>query len=237
MTLALRMHFATLRTCEVFFVHANSSETRHVDLRNPIAVAIPSLDGPVLQVLSATTRPLTGREVWRLAGSGSDNGVRAVLARLVRQGVVLADHRDSGTFYVANRQHLAWPAIEILASLRRTFISRLTDEIDGWPIQPLHASLFGSAARGGGDVDSDIDLLVIRPDGVDRQAWEDQLAAIGETVSAWTGNHCQLFEIDQARLREHIDASDPLVSAWLDEGVHLAARPLKELEPKGGKPS
>ena len=37
----------------------------------------------------------------------------------------------------------------------------LRDRIAAWPIAPVHASLFGSAARRDGDERSDIDVLVV----------------------------------------------------------------------------
>jgi len=48
------------------------------------------LEGPVLDVLAHTTRPLTGREIARLARRGSERGVRLVLHRLVDHGLVSA---------------------------------------------------------------------------------------------------------------------------------------------------
>ena len=54
--------------------------------------------------------------------------------------------------YTLNRQHLAAPAIELLADLRAEFQRRLRDEVAGWQVAPIHLSIFGSAARGAGDV-------------------------------------------------------------------------------------
>ena len=200
-----------------------------MDLRRPITAAIPSLDGPVLEVLAGTTRPLTGREIWQLAGQGSDNGVRAVLARLVRHGLVHAEARRSATYYVANRDHLAWPAVELLARLRVQMIARISESIAAWPIQPLHSSLFGSAARGDGDIESDIDMLVVRPPGSGDEAWARQTEELANDVWSWTGNHCQVFDLDEARLAEHVAADDPIVSAWRGDGILLTGQPLSRL--------
>jgi predicted nucleotidyltransferase len=200
-----------------------------VDVAQPIRAVAPTLDGPVLQVLAGTTRPLTGREVHRLTGTGSPNGVRLVLARLTEQGLVHAEERAKAVFYVANREHLAWPAVEILTRLRHTLVERLRTEFDAWRPRPIHASLFGSAARGDGDASSDIDVLLIRPDAVeeDQSPWADQVDRVRRQVQAWTGNRCHAFQLDRVRLAEHVRAKDPLVDDWLRDGLTLAGHQLQ----------
>jgi len=155
---------------------------------HPLRGIIPTLDAPVIETLAATTRPLTGREVNRIAGVGSARGVQLVLRRLASQGLVLVEERGNAGFYLANREHLAWPALESLARLRLALRARLSEEIGAWPIQPLHASVFGSAARGDGDSASDIDLLMIRPDEIESvELWDDQLDRLRDGVPRWTG--------------------------------------------------
>lgn len=200
-----------------------------MDVAHPIRVVVPTLDGPVLEVLARTTGPLSGREVHRLADAGSPSGVRLALIRLVEQGLVLAEERAQAVFYTANRQHLAWPAVEILTGLRAALLGRLREELQGWTLQPIHASLFGSAARGDGDTGSDIDLLLLRPDGVeeDEPPWADQVDRLRERIRAWTGNHCQTFQLDRARLAEHVRISDPLVDELRRDAITLAGRDLR----------
>ncbi len=202
-----------------------------VDVAHPVRGIIPTLDAPVLEVLAGTTRRLSGREVHRLAGTGSVRGVQLVLARLVGQGLVSAEEHTGATLYAANRAHLAWPALEALVGLRRRLLERIRDTVAGWGIPSLHVSLFGSAARGDGDAGSDIDLLVVRPDvvGEGNEAWEAQLDALREAVTAWTGNRCQAFALDSARLAAHVVADDPLVEGWLRDGILLAGEPLRTL--------
>ncbi|MFN3007547.1 nucleotidyltransferase domain-containing protein [Mycolicibacterium wolinskyi] len=189
---------------------------------------VSTLDGPVLEVLSRTTRSLTGREVHRLTGTGSPNGVRLALARLTEQGVVHAEQRSNAVFYSANREHLTWPAVQCLTALRSTLIRSLGDELTSWQCPPAHASLFGSAARGDGDATSDIDILLIRPDDVPNEdpLWDKQVDDLRERVWKWTGNRCHAFELDRHRLAEHVVAKDPLVDALLRDAIDLAGRDL-----------
>jgi predicted nucleotidyltransferase len=201
-----------------------------MNVAHPLRGIIPTLDAPVIEALAATTKPVTGREVNRLAGVGSPRGVQLVLRRLVAQGLVLAEARDNAGYYLANREHLAWRALESLARLRLALRDRLSEEIATWALQPLHASMFGSAARGDGDSASDIDLLLIRPGSIETiERWDQQLDRLREDVPKWTGNHCQAFDIGLARLAEHAAAHDPLLDAWLADGLHLSGSGLRDL--------
>lgn len=175
---------------------------------------------------------MTGREIGRIIGAGSANGVWKALNRLEEQGIVVADHRSRATYYVANREHLAWPAIEGFTWLRRGLTERLQQEIGAWSIPPVHASIFGSTARGEGDQNSDVDLLLVQPgqlDAAETEIWDDQVASLRDRVRRWTGNPCQTFVVDTPRLGEHVRAQDPLVRAWIDESLLLSGTPIRDL--------
>jgi predicted nucleotidyltransferase len=84
--------------------------------------------------------------------------------------------------------------------MRTALESRLKEAIGGWSIKPVHASMFGSAARGDGDLTSDIDLLVIRPRAVKEGdiAWEHQIFLLERDVALWTGNRASVAEVPEA---------------------------------------
>jgi predicted nucleotidyltransferase len=202
-----------------------------VDVSHPIRAVVPTLDGPVLEVLARVSRPLSGREVHRIAGVGSENGIRLALARLVDQGVVRAEERRPGKYYAINRSHLAWPAVERLTSMRAELLSRLREAIAQWQPQPEHASLFGSTARGEGTAHSDIDVLLVRPSDVDDEAcqWVEQVDCLRVDVEDWTGNHAQVLEMDFARLAEHERVGDRLIDEIARDSVTLAGVDLHVL--------
>jgi predicted nucleotidyltransferase len=205
-----------------------------MDLGRPIADIVPSLDGPVLQALARTTRPLTGREVHRLAGVGSEAGVRKVLDRLARHGLVHVTRAGPALLYVANRDHIAWAAVEVLARLRETLLERLRAEFQTWRHKPVTAALFGSAARGDGTVTSDIDLLLVRAQGIDnepidRGEWQDQLEKLREQVTVWTGNHCQIYELDEEEFAVHVHTGERIVDEWKRDAILLYGEPLNRL--------
>ena len=200
-----------------------------MNLSHPLRGVLPTLDAPALEVLAGTSRPLSGHQVYVLAQAGTARGIRLALARLVSQGVVLADDHPGATLYSANREHLAWPAIETIVGLRSVLLEQLRARIAAWPVSPVHASIFGSAARGEADEASDLDLLLVRPATADEDAWQRQVESLREWVLAVTGNRCQTFEVDEPRFAEHVGARDPLVDAWRRDGLHLAGEPIEML--------
>lgn len=203
-----------------------------MDLSHPIGSIAPPLVARVLEVLSGTTRPLAGREIHKIIGEGSANGVWRALNRLEEQGIVLADRRPRATYHVANRDHLAWPAIETLTRLRGELTAQLSREVERWDVAPVHASIFGSTARGDADHSSDVDLLLVRPERLDQAAaetWDEQVASLRDAVRRWTGNRCQTFVVDASRLAEHVRARDPLVRAWLADEILLSGAPIRDL--------
>lgn len=202
-----------------------------MDLGQPYAVICPSLEGPVLDVLAHTTHPLTGREVARLARRGSERGVRLVLNRLVTQGLVSAQTAGPASLYVLNRDHVAAGVVEGLARLRAELVERVRREVTGWDSQPVHASLFGSTARGDGDARSDIDLLVVRPDGVseDDPQWREQLHLLAERTQRWSGNHLSLHELSQAQLRAAVRRGAPIAESLREQSIALAGPDFSDL--------
>src|SRR5659263_494402 len=158
----------------------------------PLAVVTPTLDAAVLAALAATTARTSGAQVHRMAAAGSPDGVRRVLARLVDQGIVLAEEHPSATFYLLNREHVAAEAILALTRVRTTIIERITDALSVWSPAPVHASLFGSFARAEATSTSDIDILAaiaaadaicgLRLGRYNRSQDHNQAAALLETV-------------------------------------------------------
>ncbi len=202
-----------------------------VDLSLPLTTVSPTLDAGVLQVLAATTAGCTAANVHQRLAKGSNEGVRKVLARLVQQGVVIADRTTRYPVYHLNREHVAVPHIEALSRVRDEILARIRTEVSTWTIQPAHSSLFGSFARGDATSVSDIDLLIVEPESPAPlgDAWLTQLDRLGERIRAWTGNAAQIVALDTTTLGEMARDADPLVASWLSESVHLQGEQLSGL--------
>lgn len=193
-----------------------------LDLSAPYAV-LPATDGRILAVLAGTTRPLGGREIGRLAGVPSSSTWRA-LRSLVEEGVVLEDEAGGNTIvYRLNREHLAADAVITLTRLRSLLVERIAEHLRGWEIQPVLATLFGSAARGDGSTASDIDLLVVRPKEIAEHddRWGAQLGVLAEVIESWTGNRAGIADISEREIPRLRRERPPIVEGLEADGIAL----------------
>jgi hypothetical protein len=197
-----------------------------VNLSDPSQAITPTLDGPVLAVLARAGRPLTVGEVAVESVRGSEIGIRRCLGRLVEQGIVRATEVGRNRVHELNRDHLAAPAAELLGDLRLELWKRLRRELRRWRVDPYYACVFGSAARGDGDDQSDIDILLVHPlfpgdpkpprqptvrrtvavklsappswSEVEAAHWIKQIDQLRERVPSWTGNCVQVVDVSYA---------------------------------------
>lgn len=202
----------------------------NMDVARPYSAVAPTVEGDVLVALAGTTRQLTGRQVAQLVRRGSQKAVSVALDRLVEQGVVLREEAGRAYLHVLNRDHIAAPVVELLAAMRGELLRRLREHLAGWSVVPSHASLFGSAARGDGDTQSDIDLLIVRPEGVndDDHTWRSQLDELAQAVRVWTGNHAGIVELSKAEFRELPARRPPILADLRADGIDLAGTPLRK---------
>lgn len=72
-------------------------------------------------------------------------------------------------------------------------------------------------------------MLLVRPDDVseDESPWADNVDRARHQVEAWTGNRCQVFQVDLPRLAEHVRVGDPLVGEWLRDAITLVEPDLR----------
>jgi predicted nucleotidyltransferase len=182
-------------------------------------------------VLAGTTRPLTGRQIARLACHGSDRGLRLALNRLAEQGLVDTVQAPPAVLYSLNRDHIAAPIAVQLADLRSELFRRLRTAIGEWQVPPVHASIFGSTARGDGDASSDIDLLVVRPDSVDSEnpAWRDQLHQLAVAIERWTGNHAGISEAGEDELLGLASERRPIIDELEQAAITVAGPDARRL--------
>lgn len=207
-----------------------------MDVARPYSSVSPTLEGDVLVALAGTTRPLTGRQVAQLVRRGSQKAVSVALDRLVEHGLVHRQEAGSAYLHVLNRDHLATPAVELLAGMRGELLKRLREMLSGWSPPPSHASLFGSTARAEGDTQSDIDLLIVRPKGVDSEdpAWRSQVGDLAEAVHIWTGNHAGIIEMSEAEFAQLQRNAPPVLTDLRTDGIDLAGTPLRRALVRSG---
>jgi predicted nucleotidyltransferase len=114
-----------------------------------------------------------------------------------------------------NRDHVAAPIAVSLAGLRLELWRRLREVLGKWKVRPVYACAFGSAARGDGAPESDIDVLLVHPPfpGEKRHGRSTTLrhilgaAALDLTLPATT-------QADADRWRRQVDDLHPAVRSW-----------------------
>jgi len=193
-----------------------------MELNRPLATITPTLDGDVLAVLAQHEATFTTGQLHRVLNRYSEEGIRKVLLRLTRQGVVHSQRVGNAYSYRLNRQHLAAEPIIQLARLPRTLLQRLEDRLNSWAFPPTYAAVFGSAARGTMTEDSDLDLLLVRADDTPVHIWDEQVAALVADVSRWTGNDTRPLEYTVSELTAARD--EFVLRDVLEDGLTVAGR-------------
>jgi predicted nucleotidyltransferase len=192
-------------------------------LQNPLSVVTPTLDADVLFALASTSRPFTAGELHRLIGEYSHTGIRKVLHRLEREGIVTSRNVGNAIEYSFNVDHIAAPAIVALSKARFTYFDRLREAFAQWDPAPVYVAMFGSAARGDMTSASDIDLFVVRPDDLDdgaEERWNENLHDLQQNASRWTGNDVRALEMSESEVVEKLH-HEPVLEAIRHDGVVL----------------
>lgn len=200
-----------------------------MDAVNPLRTIAPTVDADVLQVLARTQRDLNGSMVAKLSGR-SYAQVRTSLHRLASHGLVTIQDVGSAVLYRLNRSHvLSGPVLAVVAATGTVEVW-LVDRLGRWSPPPVAVVLFGSWARGAAASDSDLDLLVVRTDGVDAEGpWGEQLHATGEELEALTGNPVQFVQVTAAQLATAVREAQPLITGLRRDGRVLVGPPLRVL--------
>lgn len=201
-----------------------------MDTTNPLRSLAPTVDADVLAVLARSHAALTGRRVQQLAGR-SYAQVREVLLRLAAHGLADAERHGNAVSYSLNREHVLAAAIETASVAGSEVERRLRAVLEAWAPPPAAAVIFGSFARRDGGPESDVDLLLIRPDEIaeDDSAWAARRYDLIRHIERWTGNNAQIVELTLAELRNASSRGDDLIAAVRRDGRVLAGLNLRSL--------
>jgi predicted nucleotidyltransferase len=122
-----------------------------------------------------------------------------------------------------------------LASMRTVLWERLRSALAEWDPPAVHASVFGSAARGDGTVASDIDLFIVRPQEIaaDDAAWRDQVEATAERLQTWSGNRVSVVEQGEQELQAALASvmPPPIIDELRRDAIDIAGTPMRKLLP------
>jgi predicted nucleotidyltransferase len=185
-----------------------------VDFVHPIEAVIPGAQGRILAVLAQTTAELNLRTLARLAGVSAAQASR-VMPELVELGLVERREVPPSSQFRLAREHVAAEAIMLLARSRERALQQLGEAAGALPIPPVAVIVFGSVARGDATPESDLDVVVVRPDEVDAddEAWGASIEQWRDRVRAITGNPVEVVEVGLAEARQRLSRKTAM---WAD---------------------
>src|SRR5450759_335598 len=190
-----------------------------MNLCRPLADVIPGPRGQLLATLAQLEAPVTVRALARHAGVAPQTALN-IVGDLADAGLVSAERAGSAQMVILNRDHILAEPLISLSRTRARLVLRLTGELAAWP-QLAGAWLFGSVARGTGDRESDVDLLLVAESSTQSARWTDSTKQLAEHVVSWTGNQAQLVEHTQSSFAHLVRSKNPIVAAIRADGVAL----------------
>ena len=185
-----------------------------MDFVRPIEAIVPGAQGRVLAVLAETTAELNLRTIAQLAGISQAQASR-LLPELVALGIIERREVPPSSLFRLVPEHVASRAILALARSSDAALVEMGRLAAALAQPPASVIVFGSFARREADVDSDIDVVVVRPTSVDEDddLWSASLEAWRTEVRRLTGNPVEILEVS-----EH-DAATKLAGrgqVWVD---------------------
>lgn len=191
--------------------------------------------GFLVAALLGVEHGVTGRALSRITGVPQAT-VSRILRRLANLGLVLEEPVPPATLYRLNREHLLLSGLRGLVSVQEELRNRAAQEVAGWRVRPDAVICYGSAIRGDGGSDSDIDLLVVRPNTVvpDEPAWERQVSGLSRLVTAWTGNRASVVEMSRREVGAGLDSGEPFLRSADEQGWPLTGVRLRDLATSSG---
>lgn len=205
-----------------------------MDLTNPTRALAPTIDLQLLTILAGVSGEMSGSEVSRLATLVTSRGVFKALKRLETEGIVQVRTASRLNFYSFNRDHVAAGAVIAAMGLRQKLFERIEGSIKSWKIQPVSLAIFGSAARGDGTPESDIDVLIIRSNKVDEDStvWEEQLYELSHLIYKWSGNHASIIQANEKEIAQMVKDKKSIVKSLKTDALYLVGSNLIMRETK-----
>ena len=191
-----------------------------MELNHPLAVVTPTLDGDVLAVVAQHDVSFTTGQLHRILARYSEAGIRKVLMRLTRQGIVHSERVGNAFNYRFNREHIAAAPIIELATVQHTLLSRIEERLESWVFPPVYAAVFGSTASGAMTPESDLDVFLVRAEDAPLREWDQQVAELASDVTRWTGNDVRPLEYSVNELTGA--GAEPVLHDALADGLTVA---------------
>lgn len=182
-------------------------------------------------MLSRVSTDLTMRTVAQLAAV-SPQQASVVIGRLVDLGVVARRDVPPASLVRLDPENLAAQAVMAIAGLRQVGIAHMRQLAADITPPPASLMVFGSFARGEAGPESDIDVLAVRPAGMDSESdeWTESLGLWTDRARRALGNPVNVIEVAAEEIPALLARPGP--SVWQDarrDGIAIAGEPLEKL--------
>ncbi len=201
-----------------------------MDFRHPIEEVIPGARGRVIAALLETSGELNLRTVARVAGVSIAQASR-VLPGLVDLGMIERREIPPSSLFRLVPEHVATRALLALADSRNLVLAEMGRAANAIRPPPISVITFGSFARGDSEPASDIDVIMVRPSGIDADdhGWSEAIEQWRTVVGRVAGNAVEILDIDADAVAAKLFSRTPL---WRDvhrEGLVVFGKSLAAL--------
>lgn len=201
-----------------------------MDFVHPVEAVIPGVQGQVLAVLAGTSAELNLRTIAELAGVSQAQASR-VLPRLVDLGIVERREVPPSSLFRLVPEHVAARFVVDLLRSRELVLAEMGHLVVRFPSPPVSVIVFGSFVRGEADATSDLDVVVVRPAGID-EGDDSWAAAVDEWrigVRRVSGATVEVVELGEGEVAARLSTTSGFWTEVRSEGVVVFGRGIDEL--------
>ena len=193
-----------------------------MEFTRPVEAIISGIPGRVLGALARVDSELSLRDVARVSSSSPAQTSR-VLQRFVDLGLVVRRDVPPAALFRLVPDNLVTEMIRDLSTLRARVTAKMRRDAAHIQPAPTALVLYGSFVRGHAGMDSDIDVLVVRPDAVSAENadWESSLEDWRRAAAAAAGNSVEILEVGTSELRELLANPEGVWLAIASDGVAI----------------
>ena len=199
-----------------------------MDFRRPVQAVVPGAQGRILAVLAETTGELSLRTIARLADVSPAEASR-ILPRLSQLGIVQRRDVPPSALFRFVQENVASQFVHALSRSRDHVLAELGRRAEVLPVRPLSVVVFGSVARGEADENSDVDVLLVRPQGADDESWSASVEEYRQSARRLTGNRVEILEADASDVARLLRGHKPLWKDIVRDGVVVFGKDLEGL--------
>lgn len=154
-----------------------------------------------------------------------------MLPDLVSLGIVERREAPPSALFRLVSDHVIADALVLVARARDRVIERMKIVAANLPVPPLSVIVFGSFAHGEADDESDIDTVLVRPEGIDEsgQDWSTSVEQWKDSVTRMSGNRVEVIEVAAADIADRLGSRRQVWKDIRADGIAVYGLSLEEL--------